>query len=202
MGEFNMSILKTFVNSRYFIWSILALPACYLLYSYLTERLYYGELMHATGEYSGRLLIISMAVTPLRLMLPNAQWPVWLLQRRRYLGVATFGYALLHVLLYLEKIGNLPEIIAESSAFEYWTGWLGFLILMTMATTSNDWSVRLLKSAWKKLHRWIYVAALLSFLHWIFVAFNFLPGLIHALLLAGLEAIRKWKSGQGSQAAA
>ena len=165
---------------------------------YLTEQLYYGELMHASGEVSGRLLIIAMAITPLRLMLPNARWPVWLMQRRRYIGVATSGYAVLHTLLYLQKTGELAKILEESLALEYWTGWLALLIFIALAATSNDRSVRLLRGAWKALHRWIYAAAILSFLHWIFVAFNFMPGLIHALILAALETIRIWKSRQSA----
>ena len=191
-----MNFLTNILNSRYFFWVLLIIPSIFLIHGYLTERLYYGELMHATGEFSGRLLILTMSVTPLKLMLPNAQWPIWLLQRRRYLGMATFGYALLHTLLYIENIGNLSNIFEDSAAFEYWTGWLGFLIFVVLWVTSNNQSVRLLKLGWKKLHRWIYVAAFFSFLHWIFVAFDFLPGLIHALVLVGMEMIRIWKSNQ------
>ncbi len=183
-----------FLNSRYFFWLLLAAPSIFLVHAHLTERLYYGELMHASGELSGRLLIVTMAITPLRLTLPNARWPVWLLQRRRYLGLATFGYALIHAILYVDKVGVASEILRESLAFEYWTGWLGFLIFIVLAVTSNDRSVRVLRSAWKKLHRCLYAAAVLSFLHWIFVAFDFLPGLMHALLLAAIEGIRMWKS--------
>ncbi len=184
------------LNSRYFFWTLLAAPSIFMIHGYLTEQLYYGELMHASGEVSGRLLIIAMAITPLRLVLPNARWPVWLMQRRRYIGVATFGYALLHTLLYLQKTAELSKILMESLAFENWTGWLALLIFIALAATSNDRCVRMLKGAWKKLHRWIYAAAILTFLHWIFVAFNFLPGLIHALLLGALEMIRIWKSRQ------
>ena len=169
-----------------------------MVHGYWTGRLYYGELMHASGEVSGRLLIVAMALTPLRLMLPNARWPLWLMRRRRYIGIATFGYALLHTLLYLQKTGELTKILMESLAFEYWTGWLALLFLFALAATSNDRSVRLLKGAWRALHRWIYAAAILSFLHWIFVAFNFLPGLIHALILAALETIRIRKSRQSA----
>jgi sulfoxide reductase heme-binding subunit YedZ len=191
-----MSFTKSILNSRYFFWALLTVPSIFMIHGYLTERLYYGELMHATGEFSGRLLILTVAVTPLGLMLPNARWPLWLMQRRRYLGVATFAYALLHTLLYLDKTGNAAVVREELLAFEYWTGWLGFLIFVALAATSNWHSVSLLKSRWKKLHRLVYAAALLSFLHWIFVAFDFMPGVIHALVFAMLETIRIWKSRQ------
>ena len=107
------------LNSQYFFWTLLAAPSIFMIHGYLTEQLYYGELMHASGEVSGRLLIVAMAITPLRLTLPNARWPVWLMQRRRYLGVATFGYALLHTLLYLQKTAELSKVLLESLAFEY-----------------------------------------------------------------------------------
>jgi sulfoxide reductase heme-binding subunit YedZ len=184
------------LNSRYFFWILLAVPSIFMIHGYWTGQLYYGELMHASGEVSGRLLIVAMAITPLRLILSNARWPLWWMQRRRYIGVATFAYAVLHTLLYLQKTGEPVKILTESLAFEYWTGWLALLIFIALAATSNDRCVRMLRGAWKKLHRLVYAAAILSFLHWIFVAFNFLPGLIHALILAALEMIRIWKSRQ------
>ena len=61
---------------------------------YMTGGLYYGEFIHATGDFSARLLIITLAVTPLRLMFPKSRWTTWLLQSRRYFGVAAFAYAL------------------------------------------------------------------------------------------------------------
>jgi sulfoxide reductase heme-binding subunit YedZ len=182
------------LNSRYIVWFLLALPAVIMIRGHLTGQLYYGELMHASGELSARLLILTMAITPLRLVFPTATWPVWLQKRRRYFGIATFAYALLHTLFYLQKTAILSDILTEALAFEYWTGWSGFLIFAVLALTSNERSVRVLKSAWKKLHRWVYAAAILSFLHWIFVAFNFVPGLIHALLLALVEIARAWMS--------
>jgi sulfoxide reductase heme-binding subunit YedZ len=182
------------LNSRYFAWILLAMPAVFMIHGHVTGQLYYGEIMHASGELSARLLIVTMAITPLRLMLPGAKWPVWLMQRRRYLGLATFGYALLHTVHYLENATALSEVIEESLAFEYWTGWLALLLFIPLAATSNDRIVRMLRGTWKKLHRWVYAAAVLSFLHWIFVAFDVIPGLMHASTLVVLETIRIRKS--------
>lgn len=190
----------TFLNSRQFFWFLLALPSVFMIHGYLSAELYYGELMHASGELSVRLLILTMAVTPLRLLFPTVAWIVWLQRRRRYLGVATFGYALLHTLFYADKIGRLPELLAEAVAFEYWTGWLGLLLFAALTATSNERSVKLLRFAWKKLHRWVYAAAILSFLHWLLVAFDVVPGLIHALVLGLLETIRIWKSRRSAPA--
>jgi len=172
-------LIKTTLNSRYFLWIILALPFVWLVNAYRMGGLFYGEVIHVSGEFSARLLILTLAVTPLRLMFGNARWPIWLLHRRRYFGVASFLYALL-----------------EGENFDMWSGWLAFCIFLVLAITSNDASVRRLQRTWKKLHRWVYLAALLSFMHWIFIAFDFVPGLIHFLILLSLETYRLWKRRQ------
>jgi sulfoxide reductase heme-binding subunit YedZ len=87
-------------------------------------------------------------------------------------------------------------IVEEGADFAMWTGWLAFLIFAVLAFTSNDVSARLLRRTWKKIHRWVYVAALLLFAHWIFVAFDFMPGLVHFVTLLALETYRLWKRGR------
>jgi sulfoxide reductase heme-binding subunit YedZ len=189
-------LIKTTLNSHFFLWILLALPFIWLVYAYRADELFYGEVIHVSGELSARLLILTLAVTPLRLMFANAYWPAWLLHRRRYLGVASFCYALLHTIVYLQKKASLALIWQEGLSFNMWSGWLAFCIFLILAITSNDASVRRLRRAWKKLHRWVYLAALLSFTHWIFIAFDFFPGLIHFLVLLFLETYRVWKRRQ------
>jgi sulfoxide reductase heme-binding subunit YedZ len=189
-------LIKTTLNSRFFLWILLALPFVWLLNAYRMGGLFYGEVVHISGEFSARLLMLALAITPLRLMFANAHWPVWLLHRRRYLGVASFFYALLHTMVYLQKKASLTLIWQEALSFNMWSGWLAFCIFLVLAITSNDASVRRLRRAWKKLHRWVYLAALLSFTHWIFIAFDFFPGLIHFLVLLFLETYRVWKRRQ------
>ena len=189
-------LIKTTLNSRYFLWIILALPFVWLVNAYRMGDLFYGEVIHVSGEFSARLLILTLAVTPLRLMFGNARWPTWLLHRRRYIGVASFLYALLHTIVYLQKKASLALVWQEGTSFNMWSGWLAFCIFLVLAVTSNDASVRRLKRTWKKLHRWVYLAALLSFTHWIFIAFDFVPGLIHFLILLALETYRLWKRRQ------
>lgn len=184
------------INSRYFVWIVLALPLAWMLNAWRTGDLFYGEIIHVTGEFSARLMMLTMAITPFRLMLPNARWPHWLLQRRRYLGVAAFAYALLHTVVYLDRKRSLSLIVDEGLEFAMWTGWVAFLICAVLAVTSNDASVRLLRRTWKKIHRWIYLAAVMLFAHWIFVAFDFVPGLIHFAILIALETYRLWKRGK------
>jgi sulfoxide reductase heme-binding subunit YedZ len=189
-------LIKSTLNSRYFLWIILALPFVWLVNAYRMGDLFYGEVIHVSGELSARLLILTLAVTPLRLMFANARWPIWLLHRRRYFGVASFLYALLHTMVYLQKKAGLALVLQEGANFDMWSGWLAFCIFLLLAITSNDASVRRLQRTWKKLHRWVYLAALLSFMHWIFIAFDFVPGLIHFLFLLSLETYRLWKRRQ------
>jgi len=172
------------------LWIVLALPAAYWLYAWQQESLFYGQLLHLTGDFAVQLLIVTMAVTPLRLMFPNAAWVQWLLRRRRNLGVAAFGYSLLHTFIYVQRRPELAFILDDAREFAMWTGWLAFLLMLVLALTSNDAAVRFLGRGWKRLHRVVYLAAALVFLHWIFTAFDPTVGFIHLGILAALEALR------------
>lgn len=182
--------LKKISNSIPLLWLLLSLPLLVILVQYLNESIFYGEFIHATGVYSTRLLILTMAVTPLRMAFPRAAFSKWLVQRRRYFGVAMFVYVVPHLLAYLVKIGAYAGVLSEAAEPGMWTGWLAFLLFVPLAITSNNKSVRALGKRWKTLHRLVYVAAVLTFVHWILVAFNPMAGIIHAGILLLLEAYR------------
>lgn len=186
-------MFSTILRSRYFLWLILSIPLVAISVRYKIGGLYYGEVVHLTGELSIRLMMLTMAATPLMLMFPGRGLPRWLQKNRRYLGVASFAYAALHTVVYLNKTALLPEILKDSLLPEYLTGWVAMLVLVLLAATSNDQAARWLKRTWKKIHRLVYAAAVLSFAHWILVAFNPLPAVLHLSILAGLEAYRIWK---------
>lgn len=179
--------------SRYLLWAVLALPAAFLLQGYWRETLVYGEVVHGSGEFAARLLIVTMAATPLCLMFPGARLPRWLLANRRYFGVASFAYALLHAITYLQRKDSLGEIVEEALEAGMATGWVAFVLMLLLAVTSNDASVLWLKKAWKTLHRWVYAAAVLTYLHWALSAFDPTGGTIHFGVLAALEGYRIWK---------
>jgi hypothetical protein len=84
-----------------------------LAFGYLTGRLFYGEMVHASGLWAIWCLMGALAVTPLRRVFPRQAWTAWLLPRRRYLGVAAFAYAALHAAVYVLRL-DLPRIIAEA----------------------------------------------------------------------------------------
>ncbi len=187
-------MLRRLVDSHYFLWLLLVLPGAVILIGYINGEAFYGEVVHFTGEFSARLLIVAMAITPLRLMFPGRPWVGWLIQRRRYFGVAAFGYAALHTGVYMARTGVLADVLADAAEPGILTGWLALVIFIPLAITSNEWSVRRLRRWWKRIHRWVYAAALLTFAHWLLVAFDFVPGLIHLLVLGALEGYRVWKT--------
>ena len=188
------------LNSRYLVWFMLALPFGYIINAWRAGHLFYGEMLHLSGEWSARLVIVTMAITPLRLMFAGTRWPGWLMQRRRYFGVAAFLYALLHTVIYLDRKQELRLVLDEARDFSIWTGWLALLMFAMLAATSNDAAVRWLKRRWKSLHRWVYAGALLLFAHWIFAAFDFVPGVMHLALILGLEIYRVVKQQRAGTA--
>jgi sulfoxide reductase heme-binding subunit YedZ len=183
-------MLLRILGSRYFVWLLLVLPGAVSLIGYVAGQTFYGEIVHFTGEFATRLLIVALAATPLRLMFPKAYWTAWLLRQRRYVGVATFGYAALHTAVYLARKG--PAAFAEAMELGLLTGWLAFVVFMPLAITSRDTLVHKLGRAWKRLHRLVYLAAALTFAHWLLVAFDVIPGLIHLAVLVALEGYRVW----------
>jgi methionine sulfoxide reductase heme-binding subunit len=179
-----------YLNAPVVFWLLLSIPAAWWLYAYWQDTIFYGELLHGSGDLAAQLLIVTLAVTPLGLIFPRAAWVRWLKSRRRYLGVATFGYSLLHTAVYVQRRPDLAYIIEQAREIAMLTGWLALLILLVLASTSNNFSVRLLGHGWKGLHRIVYLAAVLTFSHWILTAFDPVPGIIHMSVLALLEAIR------------
>ncbi len=181
-------------NSHPLLWAILALPGGLILWRYGTDAATYGEVIHWTGDISAQILILTLAVTPLRLGFPRARWTVWLLRRRRDLGVASFAYAALHTIVYLLRKKDAGLIWEEGVRPDLATGWVAMMIFVALAVTSNDVSVRLLKAAWKRLHRLVYLAAILLFAHWLLAAFDRTLAMIHLGVLAALEIFRLIKS--------
>lgn len=175
-------------------WAILALPAAALMTGYSNGSISAEGMLHPTGEFSARFLIITLMITPLRMLFPKPKWLFWLSKRRRWLGVASFGYAVLHTWFYVVDKGGISPIFAEFTELGIWTGWVAMAIFIPLAVTSNDASVRRMLSSWKQLQRFVYPAALLTLVHWIFVHNEFGPALVHFAPLAALEIYRIWKN--------
>lgn len=193
-------MFSTIVNSRIFIWALLALPAVPMMLALANGipgpdgQHVLHELLHPTGEFAARFMIVAMIITPLRMLFPGTRFFSWMIQRRRYFGVAAFVYAVAHTIFYIIDIETLEAILDEFFSLGIWTGWLAFLIFVPLAITSNDYFVRSMGRAWKFLQRWVYVAAVATLVHWIFVHNNIGPALVHFVPLAALEIYRIWRN--------
>lgn len=127
------------------------------------ERLY--------GEFALQLLILGLAVTPLK-----THFNIDLVKFRRAIGVIAFLYVFAHLLVWLVlDIGILSQIWSDILKRPYITiGMIGFLLLLPLAVTSNNLSIRKLGPLkWKSLHKLTYAAVLLGGLHGFMVAKGF-----------------------------
>ena len=182
--------------SRWITWLVLALPAIGFSLAALVSddpRMIH-KLVHPTGEFSARFLIVAMMATPLTLLLKGRRWPQWLKKNRRYLGVAAFGYAALHTLFYLIDKAALDPVLADLPKLYIWTGWIAFLIFVPLAVTSHNWWVHRMGPWWKWLQRWTYAAAVLTLIHWAALHDwgGIAPALVHFAPLIALQVYRVW----------
>lgn len=148
------------------------------------------EITHVTGDWTLRLLLLSLAVTPARrLFRIPALAPL-----RRTLGLAAFGYAALHLLTYvgLDQGFAWSYLLEDVSDRRYVTaGFTAFLCLVPLALTSTRRAQRRLGRRWQVLHRLVYVAAILGVIHYLWlVKADLLPPLVYAAVLAVLLASR------------
>jgi sulfoxide reductase heme-binding subunit YedZ len=145
---------------------------------------------HTTGEWSLRLLLLTLAVTPARRLLSLP----WLAPLRRTLGLLTFLYASLHMLAYvgLDQLFDWSSLVEDVFERRYVTaGLAAWLCMLPLALTSTRASMRRLRRRWVTLHRLVYVAAVAAIVHYVWlVKADLLPPLVHAALLALLLALR------------
>jgi sulfoxide reductase heme-binding subunit YedZ len=182
--------LRAAVNARPVLWALLAVPAVYLVYSFRAQDLWPEDMVGPTGEWAARMIIVALMLTPLSMLLPRVALIRWLVARRRAFGVAAFLYTCLHLAFYLAEMETLDYILAEIFALGIWTGWLAFLLMIPLASTSNDASMRALRGGWKRLQRLAYPVALLTLVHWIAVHNSPVEALVQFAPLALLQAYR------------
>jgi len=148
------------------------------------------ELIHRLGKWGLNFLLITLAVTPLRQLTGKS----WLLRFRRMLGLFAFFYVLLHFLAYagLDQRFDLPVIFEDVVERPFITiGFTAFLLLIPLAVTSTNAMMKRLGRRWQKLHRLVYVIAILGVVHFYWqVKLDTLEPLIYAAILAGLLGYR------------
>ncbi len=147
---------------------------------------------HTTGAWALRLLLITLAVTPLRRLFG---WSA-LVPFRRTAGLLAFSYACLHFATYvaLDLGFDLAAVVEDVAERPYITvGFTTFLLLVPLAATSTRAAVRRLGRRWVRLHRLVYVAAVGAVVHFLWlVKADLREPAIYAGIVASLLGARLW----------
>ena len=155
------------------------------------------HILHTLGEWALRILLLTLALSPLRRAL---NW-IQLVQLRRMMGLFTFYYATLHLLCYLwfEQGFSIPDIYTDVVDRPFILfGMLAFLFLIPLAITSTRNKMRQLGRRWKLLHMLVYPAVIFGVIHfWWLVKADTTEPLIYALFACILLTERLWRYKRG-----
>ncbi len=161
---------KAIAGLKVAVWIACLTPLGLLVYDGLQSNLGAdptATVTHATGFATLRLLVISLAITPVRRLSRSLGWMV---RFRRLLGLFAFFYGCLHLLTYLWLYSgfNVAAMIDDIAKRRYiMVGMTAWLLLLPLAATSTTWSIRKLGGKrWQALHRLAYVAAICGVIHY------------------------------------
>ena len=150
------------------------------------------EITHRTGDWTLRLLLLTLTVTPLRRLANMPQ----LLRLRRMLGLFTFFYACLHAITYfwLDQFFDFEGILRDVVKRPFITaGFTAFVLLIPLAATSTQAMMRRLGRHWQQLHRLVYVVAVVGVVHyWWLVKADVTDPAYYAGVLLLLLGYRAW----------
>ena len=153
------------------------------------------EITHHTGEWTLIFIILTLTMTPLKKITKLSIW----ISLRRMLGLFVFFYATLHMLTYIVIDYRLDLQSISKDIFTkrfIFVGFAAWLLLTPLALTSSKKAIRLLKDKWKKIHRLIYIIAILGVVHFIWlVKKDLTEPLIYAVIILVLliSRLNFWK---------
>ncbi len=127
------------------------------------------EITHFTGEWTLIFICLTLAMSPLKKLTNLNFW----VKVRRMLGLFVFFYASLHLLTYvgIDYRFSWQPIFDDVLKKKYiFVGFAAWVLLIPLTITSSQKMILLLKQNWKKLHRLIYVIAILGSLHFIWLS--------------------------------
>lgn len=175
------------------IWLVCLIPLCRLLVLGLTDGLGANPIefiTRSTGTWTLVGLLVTLSVSPLR----RATGLGWLIRFRRLLGLFSFFYACLHFTTYiwLDQFFDPASIIKDVIKRPFITvGFSAFILLIPLAATSSQGMMKKLGRHWQRLHRLIYLIAVLGVVHyWWLVKKDVTQPFIYACVLAILLAVR------------
>lgn len=180
------------------IFSAALLPFAYVLWRvFLADNLGPDpaqELAIETGEWSIRFLLLALAMTPLRELTGRVEF----VRNRRMIGLFALFYTTAHFLVWISFLlafrwGAIGEELVERPYIT--VGFSAWLILVALGITSPKFMLRKLGKNWKRLHRFVYLAGILSIIHLLWIQRTdlievFIYGGILALLL-GYRILRR-----------
>jgi len=173
------------------VWLVVLVPAVWTFWLGLTGGLGaepIKALERELGEVALQLLVLGLCITPLRRFLG-----INLIRFRRAIGLLAFTYVALHLLVWLVLDVQIPaQIWADIVKRPYVTvGVTAFLLMIPLAVTSNDRSMRRLGPRWRQLHKLTYAVAVLGAVHFIWLSKGFqIEPLIYLTVILGLLALR------------
>ncbi len=189
--------MTKFLKSGVFILSII--PFVFIMYKIILNKLGpepVKEITHFTGEWTLIFICLTLAMSPLKKITNLIFW----IKIRGMLGLFVFFYATLHLLTYIgiDYRFNWSPIIDDVIKKKYiYIGFSAWLLLIPLAFTSSKKMMHLLKQNWKKLHKSIYIIAILGILHFIWLSKTiFFKPLIYLVIIILLLSFRiKFKKG-------
>lgn len=171
-------------------WAALALPAALMTRDWHSGVALPMDLIEPSGDLSIRLMVLALLPGPLTEFFGGNRLLRGWLAIRRNLGVASFGYAVLHLALYAIDMNSLGAMAEELTLPGIWTGWLALALLVPAAATSMDRAMRALGRRWKSVQRIVHLAVLVAFAHWLLLEWSWQKAAIHALPLIAAWILR------------
>ncbi len=177
------------------LWALFAVPGIALLgQDALSSGKY--DYLRWTGLLSVWFLLVTLAVTPLRRLAPQLAWVRWLRKNRRYLGVASFWYASLH-LAYFLKDASIGSFLRSFVRLEIITGWIAWFIFIALTITSFDAMIRRMgPTAWQRLHWHVYTATALTVVHWVMTSYRYVEITLYILPLVFLIVLSRSRANR------
>jgi len=154
------------------IFILSTIPFLIIIYKILFNKLGpepVKEITHFTGEWTLIFICLTLAMSPLKKLTNLNFW----VKGRRMLGLFVFFYASLHLLTYvgIDYRFSWQPIFDDVVKKKYiFVGFAAWLLLIPLTLTSSQKMMLLLKQNWKKLHKLIYVIAILGSLHFIWLS--------------------------------
>ena len=161
---------KTLITLKTLTWIACLVPFAMLVYQAVTNTLGpdpTSTIALTTGYNALLMVILSLAITPLRLLSPRLSW---LIKFRRLLGLFAFFYATIHLATYVALYLNFDLSVFETDITKrrfIIAGFAAYTLLVPLAATSTTWAIRKLGGKqWNRLHKLVYLAAICGIIHY------------------------------------